>query len=194
MATFRGDHRVGFFVRWELDPVQRLWLAFGDIRGAPNTLDAAEETYSGLGEVLNIPPLAGLVNGTADRVTLQMSGVSPKMMALASLEAETVKVRRMTIGICEFDENWQMKATGIRWIWTGWSDFVSLKYASDRSGKIVRVIACQVSTLFTRRRRATFFYWTFEETKRRSPTDLFWERTKLYARGTQKVWPRFQRG
>jgi len=181
--AFEGDHRVGF-----------LWLGFADIATAPDVFDVAGQVYSGLGELRNIPALASLVNGTADRVTFALSGVTDQIAALASAEARTVILKRMTIGVCQFDQDWQIVDPGIQWVWAGWSDFVIFTRGTDQAGIITQSVGVQVSTLFTRRRKASFRYWTLAETQRDNPGDLFWERTKLYARGTSKVWPRFQSG
>lgn len=195
MALSDDIVRVGFFLNWELDPVQRVWVGFGDRNIPTNALDqdVAGATYSGLGEIREIPALQSLVNGTADKVTFTMSGVSEAMLALASREAQSVKIKRFTIGIAEFDSEWQITDAGVLWIWTGWSDFVSLSRDGAR-GQTIQSVSVSVSTRFTRRRRGSFRYWTLAETKRRSPTDRFWDRTKLYEKGSTKIWPRFQPG
>lgn len=194
MAQFAGDRvRVGFFVKWLLDTPQYLWLGFGDqpvVRENDQTV--GEQIYSGLGEIMDIPPLSSLVNATADKIEITANGVAPNMLALASKEAADVKNKKVMIGIGEFTDQWQLTSQGVFWIWSGYSDFVSIARRSAGNGMVEQAITVSVSTLFTRRRRATFLYWTLEETKRRSPTDLFWERTKLYARGQSKAWPRFR--
>lgn len=194
MAAFEGDIvRIGIFVKWLLPTPQYLWVGFGDQAvNAENSQTVEEQVYSGLGEIREIPPLNSLVNGTADKIELTANGVAPAMLALASKERDDVKNKMMMIGIAEFDSSWQMLPAGVFWIWTGYSDFVSIGRRSTPNGQVEQTITVSVSTLFTRRRRATFLYWTLEDTKRRSTDDLFWERTKLYARGGNKDWPRFR--
>jgi hypothetical protein len=188
--SFEGNHRVVYYVRWELDPIQRLALGFGEFTVPANVLDVGAETYSGLGELRNIPPLTSLVNGTADKASFSLAA-NEEMLALASGESDAVRDKRMTIGVLEYDGEWQPMSAGIKWVWSGWSDFLSIEYRAAGT-TVTRGVAVSVSTLFSRRRKATFQYWTLADTKRRSPTDEFWGRTKILARGVNKVWPRFQ--
>lgn len=191
---FEGETRVVYYVRWELSTVKRFALAFGDFLVPANALDPGDEIFEGLGQITEIPPLTSLINGTADFGEFVLSGVSEEILALAASEAraQAVKDKRITVGVMEYDSGWQPLDDGVQWIWTGWSDFASVLNRSQSDGNRVRQVMLRVSSLFTRRRRADFHYWTKQETKRRSPTDKFWDRTPLLQRGINLPWPRFQ--
>src|SRR5262249_26041260 len=158
----------------------------GDIQPGINAYDATNETYSGLGQLIDVPVLQQLINGIADRVSFHVSGVSAATSALASAEADVVKNKSVAVGICLFGGDWQQLGVPI-WLWRGSADFVTRQQQSD--GKITtRVIELSVGTLFTIRRRRGFSYLTNADQKGRFPTDRFCERVALLTQ-FDKVWP-----
>jgi len=64
IAALESDtQRIGVFFRMATTPVVRLWLGIGDIKPGINAYDAANENYSGLGQLIDVPALNQLING-----------------------------------------------------------------------------------------------------------------------------------
>ncbi len=194
-ALASDTQRIGIFFRLATDPVVRLWLGVGDIEPGANAYDATNETYSGLGQLMDVPALQQLVNGVADRVTFHVSGVTAEASAMAAGEANLVKNKAVAVGICLFGADWRQLGIPI-WIWRGTADFVTRQQQSSGSGSqgdpvmITRVVELSVGSLFTSRRRRGLSYLTDHDQQARHPGDRFCERTALMA-GTNKVWPTF---
>lgn len=189
-ALSSGDIRLGVFFRmdWDTGPI-RLWLGIGDIKPGINVLDTTGATYNGLGELLGVPAVQQLINGAADRVTFNVSGVNQNTFALASTEAPMVKGQAVAMGIAIFDRRWQLLGA-IKWIFRGRADVVNLNWQPGDNG-IVRSLELSVGSLFTGRRRRGLSYLTDHDQQTRSPGDRYCERTTLYSNGVDKVWPRF---
>lgn len=182
--------RIGIFFRMATTPIVRVWLGVGYIKPGVNAFDATDETYNGLGELIDVPALSQLINGVADRVTFHASGVSDDVLALTA-EGSNVKGAAVAIGIALFGSQWQQLGPP-RWLFRGRADFVTLQQQSDSGGKgIARVVELSVGSLFTGRRRRGLSYMTDADQQARHPGDLFCERTALYSEAT-KTWPVFE--
>lgn len=187
-ALESDTQRIGVFFRMDTDPVVRLWLGVGDIMPGINAYDETNETYSGLGQLIDVPALDELINGVANRVTFHVSGVSADTSALAAKEASVVKNKAVVVGMCLFGCDWQQLGIPI-WLWRGTADFVTRQQQSD--GKTTtRVIELSVGSLFTSRRRKGFSYLTDQDQQGRHPGDHFCERVALMSQ-FEKVWPTF---
>jgi hypothetical protein len=181
--------RIGIFFRMSTTPIVRVWLGVGSIRPGINAIDATDEIYTGMGQLVDVPALSQLINGVADRITFHASGVSPEVLALTEKESN-VKNADVAIGIALFGREWQQLGPP-RWLFRGHADYVALQQQSDQGGKgITRVIELSVGSLFTGRRRRGLSYLTDAEQQARHPGDKFCERTALYSE-TTKNWPTF---
>jgi hypothetical protein len=167
----------------------RLWLGVGPCRVGANAMDADGAIYTGFGELKNVPVVQQLINGVADRVEFQVSGVSERSMQLASSEAVDVQGAATAMGIGIFGADWQQLGVP-KWIFRGVADFVTLNQESGDDG-ITRTVSLSVGTLFTGRRRRGLSYLTDRDQQSRHPGDKFCERTTLYSQDSDKVWPRF---
>lgn len=179
--------RIGIFFRMETTPIVRVWLGVGDINPGANAYDATSATYSGLGQLLDVPALGQLINGIADRITFHASGVSEETLALTA-SGSNVKGAAVAIGIALFGATWQQLGVP-KWLFHGRADYVALQQTSDASG-VKRVIELSVGSLFTGRRRKGLSYMTDGDQQARHPGDRFCERTALYSE-VSKVWPTF---
>lgn len=192
LAAARSDAaNIGVFFRLETDPVVRVWAGVGDIAAPADAYDVSGATYSGLGQLANIPTVDALINGLAQRVTFTMSGVSPGIVASALEESDLVNGKRAALGICFFGSDWQMLSPSIRWLWRGFADYTTADQRAERSGAVpqmIRTIGLSVGTLFTGRRRRGLSYLTDHDQQARSPGDKICERTMLYNQ-VVKNWP-----
>jgi hypothetical protein len=180
---------IGIFFRLATDPVVRLWLGIGPCRVGANALDADGAIYTGFGQLAGVPVVQQLINGVADRVEFQVSGVSQETLRLASSEALDVQGAAVGMGFGIFDGSWQLLGA-VKWIFRGFADVVTLNQESVEGG-VTRTISLSVGSLFTGRRRRGLSYLTDQDQQLRHPGDRFCERTALYSEESDKVWPRF---
>lgn len=198
LAELDADtQRIGVFFRLDTDPVVRLWMGVGDCDAGINAYDFFGGTYSGLGQLLDVPTVQMLINGIADRVTFNLSGVSADVVNLARSEASATLRKAVALGIAIFDRDWQ-KLGVIRWLFRGVADSLTVAQASqsDSAGGVAfsRTVQLSVGSLFTTRRRRGFSFLTNFDQQGRAPgppPDRICERTVLYSNSNTKVWPRF---
>lgn len=184
-----SNQRVGVFFRLGITPPARIWLGAGDCEAGIDATDGDGATYSGLGQILDVPRFNQLVNGAAERVELSLSGVSSTVLTLASNGADEVRQAPLYLGIGLFDANWQLVAAPV-WIRRFVVDFLSVEIQPDESG-VLRTVKLSVRSFLTGRRRPALVYFSDHDQQTLSPGDHFCERTSLYTNTTQKVWPRF---
>lgn len=180
---------IGIFFRMATTPPIRLWLGVGNIRPGVNAYDAADETYIGLGTLIDVPAIQQLINGVADRISFQLSGVSEEVMTTAAGEADSIKNVTVAVGICIFGRDWRQLGVP-KWMFRGRADYLTINQQSGEDGQTVRVVELSVGSLLTGRRRRGLSYMTDEDQQERFPGDRMCERTALYSNGVEKVWPR----
>lgn len=170
----------------------RLWGGVGNYAMAANNIDTLGGVYTGLGEVIGMPTLSQLINGVADRIEFQLSGVDPKTLALVDADAETVRSAAVHVALVAFDDAYQA-ATQPAWVWEGEADVPTVSRQStmgqDGTIEIIRAVSLSVGSVFTGRRRPKMSYLTGVEQRRRSPDDAFCDRVSSYAQGTTDQWP-----
>jgi hypothetical protein len=182
--------RIGIFFRLSVDPIVRLWLGVGNCDAGIDVADGAGATYSGLGEMVNLPSLTQLVNGAADRVEFHLSGVSRRVLQLASSESDEVKGAALLVGIGVFAADWQL-ITAPTWLRRFTVDYLSVQFENPSDGTPVRTITLSARTMLTGRRRPGLSYFTDRDQQAKSPGDAFCERSVLYSQDATKTWPRF---
>lgn len=182
--------RVGIYFRMQMVGVEapvRLWGGVGDCDPGINGLDAEGGVYSGLGELGDIPTFNALLNGKAQRININLSGVDQTVFRLADEEADLVPDAFTTMGLGSFDEHWQV-ADPVDWMWFGFADVLTLQ--RQRNGDTVtRNIQLSVGSMFAGRSRGHHSYYTSTDQKSRSPDDLFCDSVSLYSAGTIKKFP-----
>lgn len=191
-ALESGLYRIGVFFRLDTDPVVRLWLGFGKIEPGVNAYDVSGAVYNGFGEIQNVPAFSQLLNGAADRVEFQLSGVSGDVLAIAAAgDADEVKGKQTAVGFALMGPNWALLG-GIHWCAYYVADFLAIEQQpTDASGNIVRTIALSCGTRFTGRRRPSLSYFSDADQQTRFPGDLFCSLVGNYAHGFNKTWPTF---
>lgn len=181
--------RLGVFFRLGLDTPLRIWLGIGDCEAGIDATDGAGATYTGIGEMIDLPTFTQLVNGAAERVEFHLSGVTDRMLQLASQDADDVKGVPLLVGIGLFDSDWQLIAAPT-WLRRFTVDYLSVRYENGPEGANHR-ISLSARSFLTGRRRPGLSYFTDHDQQELSPGDLFCERAVLYSNATSKTWPRF---
>lgn len=186
MSVTGAAPRLVALVRVETDPPVRLSTAFGDFPVPANALDAGEEIYESLGAIEALPVLQQLLNGTADRVALNVSGVPAEIAALAEADAPNVFGAAVNIGIVELNDNWAI-AGGPFWFCDLTADKLTVAQAMDDAGNESHRIAISAGSANAIRSRGDFEMWTHAQHQQRHPGDQF---LSLAPTGeAQKRWP-----
>lgn len=191
LALQSSMKRVGVFFKLYVEPNPiRLWAGVGQVLVVPNAFDEVGATYTGFGELRNVPAFESLINGVASRVSFTLAGtaITQNIINSAASEAQTVINAQCVLGVGLFDMAWQQLGS-IKWLRRGWVDYLTLSdQDGGRMGRI-RSIEISVRSLFTGRRRRGLSFLTDADQQRRFPGDKACERTVLYAGDVDKVWP-----
>lgn len=182
------SHRRSYLFRLESDPVCRLWSGFGFLDIPPDGVEFETARYSGLGELLPIPTLKALINGTAGRYSFNLSGVAPESLRLAQEDRATVEGAALRIGYATFDAAWQL--VDVVWEWLGIADVLTVD--SDGTGtQRVRSIGISVAASDTRRSNPQLAFFTSADQAKVSPTDRFCDQVAaISARVTRRFGPK----
>jgi hypothetical protein len=191
VALGGGNPRIGLFFRLGITMSDgesfRMWLGIGDCLAGIDTEDGDGAIYKGMGEITNVPAFTQMINGTAERVTFQLSAVPRRAVELASGEAGDVKGAALSVGLGVFDAEWQLIEQPI-WLRRFIVDYMTLQ-RQQSTAEPVYTISLSARSVFTGRRRPGLTYFTDEEQQRRSPGDRFCEHARRYSEDA-KAWPR----
>lgn len=152
--------------------VLRVWLGFGGIDVPTTALDVGEEEYHGLGAVAGIPALENAINGKSSRAEFSLSGVSAAVANLADAEEADVRGANVNVGVCKFDEDWQIDGD-LFFLWDGVADVLSTSMGPDELGNQTYAIRLSVGTAPAGRSRAENATWSDAQHQARRPGDLF---------------------
>lgn len=183
---------MGAFVRINTSPLVAIWLGASAIQVGINTIDKSGQVYQGCGMLPTIPAFKSLLNGRAERIDLSVSGVSDRLLAVATSDINNVRGRACDVGIGIFDKTWSLLGP-VRWLRHGIVDSVKIVRAppqSDGSGPVQSVVI-SMGSLGTGIKRRAYAFWTDQDQQGRSPGDRFCERTTAMSLIAQKVFPRF---
>lgn len=192
-ALESGAQRMGIFSRLETDPIVRIWLGIGNIKPGVNAYDLTGAEYNGFGAIQNVPAFNQLINGKAERVEFNISGVSGDILRIASGgDAEQVKGKRVAVGFAIMGQDWALLGA-VKWCANYTADYLSIQQAvtDDPKNPIVRTVTLPCGSLLTARRRPSYSYFTDQDQRARFPGDSFCERVSIYANGFNKTWPTF---
>lgn len=153
-------------IRIDATPPARLWSGAGHLYLPADDVEVEDGAlYLGGGELLDgLNDVEQLINGTADRIEINVSGVTPEAVRFAIEEADKIKGADVDIGIAEFDDLWQLVA--VTW---------SARYRADKlttaRQPATRTISLSMGSDDTGRSRAPNAYFTDAYQRRRSPDD-----------------------
>lgn len=186
-------YNLGLFFRLETTPIVRLWLGVGNIEPGVNTFDLTGATYSGLGELRDLPSFNQMINGAANRIEFTVSGVSGDILTLASNnDADAIKGKAVAVGLGILGPDWQLLGT-VKWFANYTADYLSVSQqeTTDPAQPVIRTISLSCGSLMTARRRPARSYWSQQDQDARSSGDLFCILVGTYAHGFNKKWPVF---
>lgn len=181
MATIREV----YLFRLACDPPVRCWTGIGDLAVPGDIVDSGGTIYSGVGELLNLPAVQQLINGTAERVQFIVSGVTAETLRLAMEDRDSVNGAQARIGSLVLDNDLQPVGS-ISWEWRGIADVIEVGSTIGQDGNRVRTITLSVASADTGRSRADLAYFTDADQRRRSPTDAIFSHVAGINAGTSR--------
>lgn len=181
---------LAFFFRAELPSgTIRLYAGAGDF-----PLDAdAVETEGGIYESAGrwaggLPDVDHLINGQAQGLTLQLSGVDVETARTYIRERSEIVGAPGAFGWAVLDERYRM-AGPVRWSLRG--KLSQPRIGRQRSGESTwtRILSVTLISGAYARRRGEHAYFTKADQRRSHPTDAACDRVGLYSAETTRKWP-----
>lgn len=179
-------YRESFIFRLETDEPAMLWTGHGDLLLPPDDILPSATIALGGGDLVNLPDLEQLINGTAQRIEVTLSGVSERTVQLAAEEAREVSGASAYIGRIQFDEQWQQSGPVV-WEWSGEGRGLVVG-GDDGEGGRTRTITLKLGSGDTTRSRAPLAFFTDADQRRDFPTDAFFSHVAGINAGTSRRW------
>jgi hypothetical protein len=184
------NRTCAIFFRLDTAPAVRLWAGAGRFRVPADIIETDSRAhYLGAGQLIGLPTVQSLINGTEERVTFSLSGaaVNAEAARLADDEADQIRGVDCHIGVRRYSNLDQPTGPTI-WVWHGIADSISIAQAPAMMGQVERGIGLSVAGLFTFRQRPKPAYFTNVDQRRRSSTDSFCDNVATLSMDTTKVW------
>jgi hypothetical protein len=175
--------RESFGIRIDCDPPVRVWNGVGDLPVPADIVETSPAIYLGAGELINAPDFQDLINGVAERLSIQVSGVAAATLALAREEAPSVKGARVHFVLFEFDDDWQLTQVFYESVYR--ADSITTEDKASDNGR-TRTITLSIGSNDTDRSRAPIAFWTDADQRRRSQTDAFFDHIAGISQGTSR--------
>jgi hypothetical protein len=180
-------YRESFIFRIETDEPATFWSGHTDLLLPDDDILPEPTIALGGGELLNIPDLEALINGTAQRLEISLSGVNDETIRLALEEAAQVPGAAVYIGRIRFDEDWQADGA-VEWEWSGEGQKLTVGSDDAGGGKRVRTLTLSVAAGEVTRTRAPFAFFTDADQRRDFPDDAIFSHVAGINAGTSRRW------
>lgn len=155
-------------LRIATDPVARVCSGAAPIIIPADSVEDEPARYLGGGKLVEIPELEQVINGTAQRISVSVSGVSQETVRLFADESDSLKGAQVHIGIAYQDDDWQI--TEVEWLAELRCDFPTASGSRNS-----RSIAISIGSSDTDRSKAPVAFWTPAGQRKLSPTDRFFD-------------------
>lgn len=136
------------------------WTGFGPLRTSDDQL------WEGTAGLATISGLSQPLGTTAQSVTFSLSGVDPRVVALARQQSAKVKGRDCAVFIQLFNEDWSLRGDHLH-VWSGALDVMTYK-GSDG----VYTVELTAENIWAARRKPAFGFYTDADQQARFPGDL----------------------
>ena len=170
-----GRRRVSaaVFLRIGTNPVARAWSGVGGFTLPPDAVETEGGRYLGCGWMQNLPAIEVLLNGAAESVTFNVSGVDDRTVALVD-DAHGVRGVPAHLGVMFYGPRWTR--TPVQWFRRWRVDMVgSREIAVSSDGMDAEAVSMSVSLTLgserTSRRVGQPALWTHAEQQRLHPGD-----------------------
>lgn len=179
-------YRESFIFRLETDEPAMFWTGHGDLLLPADDVLPEDTIVPGGGDLVSLPEIEQLINGTSQPIEVTLSGVSERAVALAVEEALQVSGAAAYIGRIRFDENWQQQGPVV-WEWTGEGRGMPVSSEDGEDGR-TRAITLKLASGDTTRSRAPLSFFTDADQRRDFPTDAFFSHVGGINAGTSRRW------
>lgn len=180
-----AEVRESYLLKIDTPDPARIWSGFGDLVIPADTVEPAPATYLGAGELLSVPDFQQLINGVAERLEFEVSGVSEETLRYALEEAADVENAAIYVGRIDFDESWQQLGP-VEWEATFRADCLTVD-SNANGGRRIRTLKLSVGTADTGRTYAPVSYFTDADQRVRSPTDAICDHVARINLGTSRI-------
>lgn len=171
-------------LRIACEPPARVWGGVGDLDIPADIVEPGPARYMGGGALVSIPDLEAVLNGTASRLSITVSGVNARTLLLATQEAESVKGADVHVGIAWFDQDQQLEV--VEWCAVLRADSLTTSSQGGQNGGRSRSITLSVASEDTDRSKAPVAFWTDADQRKRSPTDALFDHVAGISQGTSR--------
>lgn len=176
--------RGSLLFRIASDPIARVWSGHGDIIIPSDIVEPAPALYLGGGELVNLPDIDQVINGTASSVDVTVSGVSAETLRLALEDAPSVRGAAVHVGIVYFDDAWQVDE--VEWVSKLTAGPLKVDSQTGNDGSRTRSITLTIGTDFLDRSKAPVAFFTDADQRRRSPDDSIFDHVAGISAGTAR--------
>lgn len=178
-------YRESYVFVLETDDPAVFWTGYGDLILPYDWTLAFPTVALGAGELVNLPDLESLINGSAQRVEVTLSGVSPETLRFAQEEAPQVPGAAARVGRVRFDDDWQL-AGGIEWDWAGEGQRLTVAGDAVAGGGRSRSITLHLASGETTRTRSPNAFFTDADQQTEYPGDTFFAHVAKINAGTSR--------
>lgn len=177
-------HRESYIFRIATDEPALFWTGHAELLLPADAVLPEPALALGGGNLVNIPDLEQLLNGTAQRLEIQLSGVSDETIAFAQEEAAQVPGAPVHIGRIKFDEEWQQDGP-VEWEWEGEGRNLTVGSEDGESGH-QRTLTLRVAAGDTTRSRSPLAFFTDADQRRDFPDDDVFSHVAAINAGTSR--------
>lgn len=163
-----------------------LWTGHTDLLLPADGVLPAPSIALGGGELVQLPEIEQLINGIAQRLEVEVSGVSAETLRFAAADAVDIPGAPVYIGRVEFDDDWQLVGP-VEWEWSGEGQKMTIASDPAENGR-TRTITLHIAAGETTRARAPLSFFTDADQRRDYPTDLFFSHIGGITAGTSRRW------
>ncbi|WP_374322627.1 hypothetical protein [Brevundimonas sp.] len=188
-----GRRRVAaaVFLRIGTDPVARAWSGVGGFTLPPDAVETEGGRYLGCGWMQNLPAIEVLLNGAAESVTFNVSGVDDRTVALVD-DTRGVRGVPAHLGVMFYGPRWTR--TPVQWFRRWRVDMVgSREIAVSSDGMDAEAVSMSVSLTLgserTSRRVGQPALWTHAEQQRLHPGDNSMSLVGRLSADATRPWP-----
>lgn len=181
-----AEYRESFIFRLATEQPALLWTGHGDILLPADAVLPEPAMALGGGDLINLPDLEQLINGTASRIDVVLSGVSELTASLAAQEASEVPGAPAHIGRLRFDDDWQPLGP-VEWEWEGEGRGLAVSSDDGDDGR-TRTLTLKLGSGDTTRSRAALAFFTDADQTRDFPTDTIFANVAAINVGTTRRW------
>lgn len=177
-------HRESVVVRIDCEPPCLIYEGYGPLPMEADDVIPSPETALGAGELIQVPDIEGLINGTTGRYEYTLSGVSQEALRLAIEDAPSVANARVDVGVIKYADDWSIDS--VEWHATLEARALKVSRPMEQGGTVTRSVSLTVAHGETRRSRPQNAHYTDQDQRRRSSDDAIFSHVGGISAGTTR--------